>query len=141
MLSPGYKSEFMRIHSYINLVMQKKVLLTGCSRNFDPIFDPIIIAKCSQMVIVEYIGEDWGRETSYWAAGGFLEPIWDVLEPEWMQEPVVWGLTMGPIRISQLGRWCQLGFIALRITIGHLGGWFSMTETRYITRDSTCTCN
>jgi hypothetical protein len=26
----------------------KKWLLMGCSRNFDPIFDPIIIAKCSQ---------------------------------------------------------------------------------------------
>ena len=25
------------------------VLLTGCSRDFDPIFDPIIIAKCSQV--------------------------------------------------------------------------------------------
>jgi len=31
-------------------------LLTGCSRNFDPIFDPIIIAKCSQMVTVGHIG-------------------------------------------------------------------------------------
>ena len=41
----------MRIHSYIILAPQKilkKGLLTGCSRNFDPNFDLIIIAKCSQ---------------------------------------------------------------------------------------------
>jgi hypothetical protein len=47
-----YESEFTRIRSYIVLsprkIWPKNGLLTGCSRNFDPIFDPIIIAKCSQ---------------------------------------------------------------------------------------------
>jgi len=35
---------------------KKKRLLTRCSTNFDPIFDPITIAKCSQMVTVQHIG-------------------------------------------------------------------------------------
>ena len=38
----------MRIRSYINLALLILCFLTWCSRNFDPIFDPIIIAKCSQ---------------------------------------------------------------------------------------------
>ena len=53
-----YESEFTRIRSYIDLAPPILWFLTRCSRNFDPIFDPIIIAKCSRMVIVEYIGED-----------------------------------------------------------------------------------
>jgi hypothetical protein len=48
----SYESEFTRIRSYIVLSLRKiwpkNGLLTGCSRIFDPIFDPIIIAKCSQ---------------------------------------------------------------------------------------------
>jgi hypothetical protein len=51
-LFPDYESEFTRIRSYIVLSLRKiwpkNGLLTGCSRNFDPIFDLIIIAKCSQ---------------------------------------------------------------------------------------------
>ena len=47
-----YESEFTRIRSYIVLsprkIWPKNGLLTGCSRNFDPVIDPIIIAKCSQ---------------------------------------------------------------------------------------------
>jgi hypothetical protein len=49
---PSYESEFTRIRSYIVLsprkIWPKNGLLTGCSRNFDPIIDPIIISKCSQ---------------------------------------------------------------------------------------------
>jgi hypothetical protein len=43
-----YESEFTRIRSYIDLAPPKLWFLRRCSRNFDPIFDPIIIAKCSQ---------------------------------------------------------------------------------------------
>jgi len=53
----NYESEFTRIRSYIALAPQnQKHLLTRCSTNFDPIFDPITIAKCSQMVTVGHIG-------------------------------------------------------------------------------------
>ena len=45
---PYYESEFTRIRSYIDLAPPKLWFLRRCSRNFDPIFDPIIIAKCSQ---------------------------------------------------------------------------------------------
>ena len=79
-----------------------------------------IIAKCSQMVTVGHIGGgNLGRETSYWGAAEFFLLIWDVLEPEGVQEQVVWGSTMGPRRISKLCslRWCQLGFVGLRITV------------------------
>jgi hypothetical protein len=44
----NYESEFTRIRSYIDLAPPKFWFLRRCSRNFDPIFDPIIIAKCSQ---------------------------------------------------------------------------------------------
>ena len=43
-----YESEFTRIRSYIDLAPPKLWVLRRCSRNFDPIFDPIIIAKCNQ---------------------------------------------------------------------------------------------
>jgi hypothetical protein len=65
----GYESEFTRIHSYINLALPILCFLTRCSRNFDPIFDLIIIAKCSQWgflrlrITVGHIGD--GKNVYY----------------------------------------------------------------------------
>ena len=44
--SGSYESEFTRIRSYIVLAPLK----CASHVDFGPIFDPIIIAKCSQMV-------------------------------------------------------------------------------------------
>ena len=114
-------SGFVLISFWPCKTIWKMVLLMGCSKIFDPIFDPIIINYQMQP------DECWacwergnlGKEVSYLGAAGLVLPIWDVLDPEGVWEQVVWGLTISPRSVAKLCRWYQLGF--LRITVGCVG--------------------
>ena len=87
--------------------------LTGCSTNFDRIFDPINIAICSQMGPCSLLTTSRGF---FWRniAERLFSPIWHVLALRGGSGGMRFDNSR---RISQLGRWCQLGTVRLGLVL------------------------
>ena len=83
--------------------------LTGCSVNFDHIFDPINTFQMQLPVFHSLLGSLRGIWCKIIYIVALVSPIWDIFSAQSGQEGVVLGLTMSSGSISQLGRWCQLG--------------------------------
>ena len=102
----------MRNRSYKHLGLQIDIAnaLTGCSVNFDHIFDPINTFQMQLPVFHSLLGllrGIWCKITyTYIHIVALVSPIWDIFLAQSGQEGAVLGLTTSSRSISQLGRWC-----------------------------------
>ena len=69
--------------------------------------------------LLRTLGGDSGRDILYLGIYGLYTSIWDVLAPEGEQEGAQKRLaTRSRSPGSQLGKWCQLGFLGLGFAPG-----------------------
>ena len=110
--------------------------LTGCSVNFDHIFDPINTFQIQLPVFHSLLGSLRGIWCKIIYIVALVSPIWDIFSAQSGWEGVVSGLTTSSGSISQLGRWCQLGIWNSEST--DVGDGFHKRKKQYVTGYHTC---